>query len=108
MNKHEVLKELFQLPKDEILDIFEIINGYKTRVNKSKKDKLLMRCVFMRGYYSIKDFLKDYKQTKDTSFAKALDYETWDIKVYFKLKNILNIDDELFEKIIRELEQEEE
>lgn len=31
MNKEEVLKELFQLPKDDLLDIFEILNGYKIK-----------------------------------------------------------------------------
>lgn len=104
MNKEEILKYIFQLPKDDILDTYEIINGYKERVNKSKKDTLLMRCVFIKGYHSIKEFLKEYKQTKDTSFAKSLDYEASNIKTYLKLKNILHIDDELFNKILLELE----
>lgn len=107
MNKEEVLKELFQLPKDDLLDIFEILNGYKVRINKSKsnKDTLLMRCIFMKGYHNIREFYKKIKITKDNSLALALNYETSNIKAYLKLKNILNIDDEIFNKILSELER---
>ena len=104
MNKEELLKNLFQLPKEDILDIFEIINGYKERTNKSDKDTLLMRCIFMKGYHTIKEFYKKIKITKDNSLASALNYETPNIKAYLKLKNILNIDDEIFKKIIEEIE----
>ena len=104
MNKEEVLKNLFQLSKDDILDIFKIINGYKERVNKSKNDSLLMRCMFMRGYHSTKEFYKANKITKDNMLASALNYETTNIKAYLKLKNILNVDDEIFNKILKELE----
>jgi len=104
MNKEEVLKELFQLPKDDILDILEIINGYKKRVNKSKKDSLLMRCLFMKGYHKFKEFYKENKITKDNTLVSALDYETTNIRSYLKLKNILNIDDKIFKKIIEEIE----
>lgn len=108
MNKEEVLKELFQLPKDDLLDIFEILNGYKGRTNKSGKDTLLMRCIFMKGYHNTREFYKKNKITKDNSLASALNYETPYIKAYFKLKKILNIDDEIFKKIIEELERSEE
>lgn len=104
MNKEEVLKDLFQLPKEDILDIFEIINGYKSRVNKSGKDTLLMRCVFMLGNHSMKQFWNKYDITKDKALALALTYETTNIKAYLELKRILNIDNELFDKILTELE----
>lgn len=103
MNKEEVLKNLFQLPKEDILDILEIINGYKCRINKSRKDTLLMRCVFINGYHSMKEFWKKYNITKDQSLAVALNYEPANIKAYLKLKEILNINDELFNKILVEL-----
>lgn len=74
MNKEEVLKQLFQLPKNDILDIFEIINGYKERVNKSKKDTLLVRCVFMKNYHSIKEFYEKNKITKDRKDGKRKGY----------------------------------
>lgn len=105
MTKEEILKELFQLPKDDILDILEIINGYKGRTNKSDKDTLLMRCIFMKGYHNTREFYKKIKITKDNSLASALNYETSNIKAYLKLKNFLNIDDEIFKKIIEELER---
>ncbi len=104
MNKEEVLKELFQLPKDDLLDIFEILNGYKERTNKSGKDTLLTRCIFMKGYHNAREFYKEIKITRDNSLASALNYETSNIKAYLKLKNILNIDDEIFKKIIEEIE----
>lgn len=103
MDKEKVLKNLFQLPKEDILDIWEIINGYKTRVNKSGNDTLLMRCVFINGYHSMKEFWKKYNITKDQSLAVALNYEPVSIKAYLKLKEILNIDDEIFNKILVEL-----
>lgn len=104
MNKEEALKELFQLPKDDILDIFNIINGYKTAVNKRKPDTLLMRQIFVAGYHSIGEFYKSNKFTRDCKFADALSYGTVNITTYLKLKNILNIDDEIFKKIIEEIE----
>ena len=105
MNKKEVLKQLFQLSKEDILDIFEIINGYKKRVNKSNKDTLLMRSVFIAGYHSSEKFYKANNITKDNMLANALNYETTNIKAYLELKKILNIDDEIFNMIISELEE---
>ena len=105
MNKEEVLKELFQLPKDEILDIFKIINGYKTAVNKRKPDTLLMRQIFVAGYHSIGEFYKNNEFTRDCNISDALNYGTININAYLKLKNILNIDDEIFKKIIEEIEE---
>lgn len=107
MDKEEVLKQLFQLPKDEILDIFEIIKGYKERVNKSCKDTLLMRSVFMRGYHSSKEFYTVNNLTKDNMLANALNYETINVKAYLKLKELLNIDDEIFRKILLQLKEVE-
>ncbi len=108
MTKEEILKELFQLPKDDILDILEIINGYKGRVNKSKKDSLLMRCLFMKGYHKFQEFYKENKITKDNTLVSALDYETTNIRSYLKLKNILGIDNEIFNKILKEIEENKE
>ncbi len=108
MNKEEVLKNLFQLPKEDILDIFEIINGYKERVNKSRKDTLLMRSVFMAGYHSTNEYYKVNSVTKDNMLATCLNYETTNIKAYFEIKRILNIDDEIFNKVLSELEQMEQ
>lgn len=72
MDKEQLLKQLFQLPREDILDIYEILNG---------------------------------NITKDNKLATALNCETFDIKTYLKLKNILNIDNELFNQILLELEE---
>lgn len=104
MNKEEVLKQLFQLPKDDILDILKIINGYKERVNKSRNDTLIMRCLFMKGYHSTKEFYKEKGITKDNMLASALCYETTNIKAYLELKRIFNIDNEMFNKVLSEIE----
>lgn len=105
MNKKEVLKELFQLSQEDILDIGKIINGYETRVHNSKKDTLLMRCMFMAGYHKTKEFYIKNNITKDNSLSTALYYKAVDIKTYLKLKEIFNIDDNLFLKILEELEE---
>lgn len=105
MNKKEVLKALFQLSQEEILDIGKIINGYEVRIHKSPKDTLLMRCMFMSGYHSSKEFYDKNHITKDNSLANALNYEVSDIKVYLKLRQIFNIDDDLFLKILEKLEE---
>ena len=104
MNREEILKNLFQLPKNDILDILKIINGYKERVNKSRNDTLIMRCLFMKGYHSTKEFYKEKGITKDNMLANALSYETTNIKAYLELKRIFNISDEMFNKILLELE----
>lgn len=104
MNKEELLKNLFQLSKEEILDIGEIINGYKERVNKSPKDTLLMRCMFMAGFHKTSEMYNRFNITKDNKLVQALNYETTNIKGYLELKSKLNIDDDLFNKILQELE----
>lgn len=103
MSKEEVLKALFQLRKEEILDIWEIINGYKERVNKGRTDTLLMRCMFMAGFHRANEMYAKFNITKDCSLASALKYGTKNIDDYITLKNKLNIDDELFIKIIKEI-----
>lgn len=108
MNKKEILKELFQLPKDDILDVLEIVNGYKERVNKSKKDTLLTRCLFIEGYHNSQEFYKENEITKDNMLASALNYETTNIRAYLKLKNILDIDNEIFNKILKKIKENEE
>lgn len=102
--KEEVLKNLFQLSKEEILDIGEIINGYKERIKKSPKDTLLMRCVFMAGFHRMTEMYQKFNTTKDSYLSHALNYETANIKAYLELKSKLNIDYELFNKILQELE----
>lgn len=106
-DKHEVLKTLFQLPKEDILDIFNIINGYKTAVNKRKPDTLLMRQIFVAGYHSIGEFYKNNNFTRDCNISDALDYGTININAYLKLKNILHIDNMTFDNILNELETKE-
>ena len=73
-DKKFVLSHLFTLPKEEIFDIYNIINGYK-----------------------------DNGFTKDSMCAKALNYETKNIDAYLKLKEILEIDDYTFIKILDEI-----
>ena len=104
MNKEEVLKVLFQLSKEDILDIGEIIKGYKERINKSPKDTLLMRCMFMAGFHRTIEFYEKLSITKDGYLASALNYETKNIDSYLTLKKELNIDDDMFIRIIKELE----
>lgn len=102
MNKEEVLKELFMLPKEDILDIECIIKGYRERVNKSSKDTLLARCLFASGYHNTKEFYEKHNITKDEAMAQALGYGTTNVKTYLELKRIFNIDDIIFSKVLEE------
>lgn len=103
MNKEEVLKQLFLLSKEDISDIYEILNGFKERINKASKDTLLARCVFIKGYHRTSEFYEKNNFTKDTMYAKALNYETKNIDAYITLKNILEINNDIFLKILNEL-----
>ena len=103
MNKENILKDLFQLSQEDILDIREIINGYTERIHKSAKDTLLMRCVFMNGYHSTKEFYNNNGITKDHNLASALKYETSNVSAYLTLRGLLNIDDDLFFEILDEI-----
>ena len=104
MNKEDVLKQLFKLPKEEILDIYEILNGFKERINKANKDTLLARCVFIKGYHRTIEFYKKNNFTKDDMYASALNYKTKNIDAYLKLKHILEIDNDMFIEILKEVE----
>ena len=101
--KENVLKELFQLSQEDILDIQKIINGYTQRIHKSSKDTLLMRSMFMAGYHSTKEFYDKNGITKDHNLASALNYETTNISAYLTLRVLFNIDDELFVRILDEI-----
>ena len=100
--KEEVLKNLFQLSKEEILDICEIINGYKESVKKMKNDTFALRSIYIAGYHSTGEFYKKHNLTKDCAIGQLLRGKAFNIKTYCELKNILNIDDDLFLKIILE------
>ena len=103
MNKEEVLKQLFLLPKEDILDIYKIIHGYKCTMNKAKKDTLAIRYVYMNGYYSMKEFNDKFNITKDSSVGRILVGKGTNVKGYIKLKKFLNLDDDLFDKILMEV-----
>lgn len=103
--KKYILNALLQLPQSDILDILEILNGYKGRINKSKKDTLLVRCVFAAGYHSIKEFFKAINATKDSNIGRALNYGAIDIRTYLKLKDFLSIDDYTFGAILDEIKE---
>ena len=100
MNKEEILKELFKLSQREIIDIYETLNGYKNAISRSGKDNLLLRCVFINGYRSTKEFYNEYNLTKDSAIATALFDGCNSLKVYLELKEKLNIDDDTFLKIL--------
>lgn len=103
MSKEQVLKEIFNLSSQDILDILDILNGYKERINKSKKDTTLARCMFAKGYHSTKEFMNSLNITKDDSLSKALTNEISSLKTLSKLVRIFNIDDETIIKIVKEI-----
>lgn len=103
MNKEEVLKQLFLLPKEDILDILEIINGYKCCINKSKKDTISLRSVCIAGYHSTNEFYKKHNITKDHAIAKlVVSGQCFNVKTFLELQKMLNFDDEMLLRIIKE------
>lgn len=103
MNKEEVLKQLFLLPREDILDIYEIINGYKSSTKKSKKDTMGLRSVCMAGFHSTEEFYKRFGLTKDCAIAKlVIRGQAFNIKTFLELKEILNFDDDMLLKIIKD------
>lgn len=103
MTKKQILKQLFLLPKEDIMDISKILKGYEERINKSNKDTLLMRMMFASGYHSTKEFYNKNNITKDNSLATALNYDTKNIETYIKLKKIFDIDNNTFLNILEVL-----
>ena len=101
MNKVEVLKNLFLLSQEEILDIYEILNGYKCTINKANNDTLALISVYMAGYHSTREFFKKFNITKDCSIANLLRGSAFNIKTYLEFKDMLNIDDDMFLAIIK-------
>lgn len=105
MNKNEILKNLFLLPREDILDILEVINGYKSSTNRSTKDKLGLRAIFMAGYHSTEEFYKAFNLTKDCSIAKlVVRGQAFNIKTFFKLQEMLGFSDEMLLEILKEVE----
>ena len=94
----EILKQIFDLDKDSILKIGEIINGYKETINKSDKDNILVKKLYACGKYSsIKDFLNENKITKDNHY----------VKIMFDKNNRFDLDDLLFFKNTFEMSDDE-
>ena len=103
MNKEEVLKQLFQLSKEDILDVLKILEGYIHRLNKSGKDTLLARSMFASGYHNTKELQEKFNITKDNSLIQALSNEIVNIKTLNILRKEFNIDNETFIEIVNEL-----
>lgn len=102
--KESILKDIFYyLSKEEILDVLEILKGYNHRLNKSKKDTLLARCMFASGFHNTKEFLDKYHLTKDNALGEALSNNVYSIKALNKLRNIFDIDDSMLRRIIEEI-----
>ena len=105
MNKQQVLKELFLLQQEDIIDIYNILNGYNCTVNKSKRDNFATRLVYMNGYHSLKEFYKNFNFNRDESVAKLVSSgNSSNIKTYIKLKKMLMLDDEMFCKLLSSVE----
>lgn len=103
MSKEEVLKNLFLLSREDILDISKIIDGYKSSTNKSKKDELSLRNVFMAGYHSTSEFYKAFGLTKDHSISKLIaSGQAFNVKTFLELQKMLGFDDEMLIKILKE------
>lgn len=100
--KEEILKKLFLLPKEDILDILKILQGFEHRLNKSKNDSLLARCMFASGYHSTKEYQKMKGITKDHSLSVALTDKIINISTLNELRKDFNIDNEMIIKIISE------
>lgn len=104
--KNNILRTMFlNLSQESLLDICEILNGYRGRIHKAKKDTTLARCMFAYGYHNTKEFMDLLNLTKDRSEIEALSNNVHSIGVLNKLRHAFNIDDTTFVKIVREIEE---
>ena len=104
--KDKILHEMFlNLSQESLLDIFEILKGYKERINKSKKDTLLARCMFAYGYHNTMEYQSVINVTKDSKQIKALSNDISSIDTLNELRKAFNISNDTLEKIIKDLEK---
>ena len=102
--EYDVLHKMFlELSKESLLDILEILKGYEERVNRTKKDTLLARCMFASGYHNTKEVQELLNVSKDTAEIKALSNDVFNIKILNKLRQTFDIDDTTFVKIVKEV-----
>ncbi len=106
MDKDAVLKNIFKLDQEDILDIEKVIHGYRSTINKCNNDTLLLRCLFAKGYHSTKEFYETIEITKDNSLSTTIFGKTDNLKSFLKLKELLDIDDNLFLEILRGINNE--
>ena len=99
-NKEEIVKSIATLTKEEIVELTNNLNNLVKMLNKST-DTLFLRYIGLRGYHTINDFWNKNGITRDSALDHTIKNENDSLKAYFKLKNILEIDDETFSNFIK-------
>ncbi len=99
-NKEETIKMIVKLSKEEIVELTNNLNNLVKMMNKST-DTLFLRYIGLRGYHTISDFWNKNGITRDSTLDHTIKNETDSLKAYFKLKDILDIDDETFDNFIK-------
>lgn len=93
-----IINEIVNLKPVQIMELSECLNNYIKIKNKSEKDNMFIRYIALRGYKSLTDFYNKQNITKDTAIATCVKEETDSLKAILKLKKILNINDNNFNK----------
>lgn len=99
-NKEEIVKLIVDLTKEEIVELTNNLNNLVKMMNKST-DTLFLRYIGLRGYHTISDFWNKNGITRDSTLDHTIKNETDSLKAYFKLKDILKIDDKTFDNFIK-------
>ena len=107
MNEKKVLKIILkELNFEQVKEVIDILEWYVKWVNRTGKDTLTAKYMFINGYKNINDFVEKTKLPAhrcDTTLGQAIAHNTNNIKSYFKLKEILEIDDDDFIEILKEV-----
>ena len=106
MDKKQIIDYIFdELFITDIEEIHKLLGNFLETVRKSKKDTKMLRELYRSGKYdSIKDFLTKENFTKDMAEYNALFYETNNLNVYLKLKQLFGMKEENFQGVLYQYE----
>ena len=96
--KEDIINELVKLSQEELYELSEALNYYVKLANKTQYGGLFIKYIAFRGYDTLRSFgeANNLSYRPDTTIGLAIQGKGDSISCHIKLKNVLNIDDEIF------------